>query len=1168
MKPIHDSEMDEVCRADDLRPTVVDSESAASETPAAIRYDEELRCLTEGTALSMSEIPLAGTLRLLHDVLRCGQKEQFDTADTLLAYDADPVPGTGYHLTQARFSSALPSRFQIRRMLGKGGFGIVYLATDTLLQRDVAIKLPHQMVLNSGELQERFLRESRAIARLNHPSVVRVLDSGAEAGLSWQITEYVDGPSLREYRRQHQNGIPAKTAARILLQLADAVQHAHDQGVLHRDIKPDNILLEKLPGHTRDALPEVNFVPRLTDFGLARLIDDITISRSGLLIGTPMYMAPEQLKGQPSLQGPWTDIYSLGVVLYEMLTGTIPFAEATSLHSRIGLAEQPVGRFRTAQNGIPRDLETICLTCLNVQPNARYASAGILRDDLQRFLEGRPTLARPLPALEKFSRWRQRNRTLAASIFVVLVSVLIVFGQTLSSYIVSQRQNQQLTGTLNQLKKEKQRSDSLRELADKSRLHAEENESKFRTLAWNSTIREALTVLQQRRFFAVLSHLETLRQSHPEMIHRTDWQLTSAELEHHFSSVCNLGHPLHEMRLVPGANQLVVCGDSSNVSLIDSRTYQPIRSFPTGVPRIHAIAVSADGKRIAVGGSADANDQAVPMIYSLETGELLQTFSPQSTTIDSLLFTSDGKSLVCGCRYEPVKVFTITDGVESALKTTRRNQWLAESPDGSRIAVHETDQTVLVVSLDDPEATRTLSFPDDIEIGIWIPNTSVLACSNYQSKYIELVDTVTGQIVVRLLHSGKAFTSLVVCESQQRLYAGRDDGSIVCWDIPAELFLPPASGSLATTSRIESIKEVPENETVFVDDQPITSMIVSEQELFCSTASGRIAVYRFPLLPNDDSGRIVNQPRWRSAAIHGQSGDVFIGENDGRISTLRHRDFPFTRRGQVSFAQSVKNGLTSVAVLDKYAVDGLVVSPNESHIAWSNWTQQVQVAELPFSHVIEFSAAANTHNGGVDAIAFSPDGISVAWTGSEKLLCLRKLHGTTGVQTLPLAGYGNSLSYSPRLNQLACGGSFDQLIIVDCNTMSPQTTIDHCRGCTAICWHSSEKSLLLGFNDGSVQIRSLTDSTKVRLTVHRREVRRIALSPDKKLAVSVDQSGQVALWHPETGELSGILFEPRTTAAGIVGKEPVLEFVGSDQLMLVYDNGDDGPQVLQWRFEK
>ncbi len=1133
-----------------------------------VRFDEDLRTSGGRSPAGIQSFALAGILRLLHDVLRPETSSSSSASVTLDLQTADSSyePSQDMTIDRSVNGVVLPLRFQAQRLLGKGGFGSVYLANDSLLQRNVAIKVPHRSALENDELRIRFLRESQALARLNHPSIVRVLDSGSSDGSAWQVTEYVDGPRLSDFRREHGNALSAVLAARILSQLADAVQHAHDQGVLHRDIKPDNILMERISVGSEIDDAAVRIVPRLTDFGLARLVDEeTTLSRSGLLIGTPMYMAPEQLKGQPSQQGPWTDVYSLGVVLYELLSGTIPFPEATSLHARMSVADRPVVAIRKYHPEISKDVETICLKCLSIQPRERYATAALLRDDLLRFLDGRPTLARPLPAYERISRWAQRNRSLAVSLSVVITSVLIILTQTIIRDRASRVQNLHLTQILSQLKQEKNRSDLLRDLAEKARGEAENNESKFRSLAWNSSMREALAGLLDQQFFSVRKILSKLQVSHPENLQRPEWQLAAAELNRSYNVLFQVNYSLNELRIVPETDLLAVAGSSPLVSLIDSRTHHFVRSILTDVAEIHAMAVSADGRLIAVGGSVNADDVSIPSIYSVETGMLVRALSPQATTIESLLFTADGKFLICGSRYESVRIFDLELDTESSLPTTRRNQWLIENHDATRVIAHKEKDSILVVDPRSPSVQRTLTLSSDIEHSTLLPGSGLLACSSYQSKFIDLFDLETGRVCGRLQHSGKALTSIACSSLHRRLVAGREDGSIVSWDIPAEWTHPTAMTSDIQQHR-PGIQEVEESRSQLMDDQPVTCVVAVDDALYCTTAGGSLAVYRFP---NKDAGvteRVIDKSPWRSASINAKNGDLLIGTTAGEILFLGCSALTSTNDNSQRSIAALKNaGMMEVLFKDEYAVDCLAVDRDSGLVAWSNWTQQVHCTGLKSMSVRQLSPSAGNHNGGVDAVCFSNDGRFVAWTGSEKRISIQGTDGLSATREYILPGYGNALCFSPDSRLLACGGSFDGLVLIECETQSATKVLNKSSRCTAITWCKSRDSLLLGFSNGSASIRSLTDSTSSGFSLHRNEVRQIVLHPEFDFAASVDQSGQVALWNPISGEVIGMLFEPDSVTAGIVSMAPAIEFIGANELMLVYDNGESGPQVLRWR---
>ena len=331
-------------------------------------------------------------------------------------------------------------RFSIQRELGRGGFSVVFLAHDPVLNREVALKVPRPEVLITEGVRLRFDREAQAVARLTHPNLVPLFEVGEAGAIAYIVSAYCPGPTLAQLLHERDEPLAPRTAARLVAQLADAVHYAHTQGVLHRDIKPGNVLMEPVSaqaeavatGGSREPLP---FVPKLVDFGLAKLDDgDRVETRVGTALGTPGYMAPEQVNGRISAMGPATDVYGLGVLLYESITGARPFAGSneTDTFRRILSEDPPRPTNRVPQ--LSRDLEAICMKCLEKSPDRRYGSAALLADDLRRFLSGRSTLARPIGWVGTAGRWAGRNPWVAGLVTTVaLLLVVIVVGSAVTA---------------------------------------------------------------------------------------------------------------------------------------------------------------------------------------------------------------------------------------------------------------------------------------------------------------------------------------------------------------------------------------------------------------------------------------------------------------------------------------------------------------------------------------------------------------------------------------------------------------------------------------------------------------------------------------------------------------------------------------------------------------
>jgi serine/threonine-protein kinase len=341
---------------------------------------------------------------------------------------ATPTPSRG-----SRGPAAAPrvAGYEILRELGRGGMGVVYKARQVKLNRVVALKMVLAGAHAGADQLARFHTEAEAVAHLQHPHIVQIYEVGEHEGLPFFSLEYVDGQSLAE--RISGQPQPVELAARMCQRLARAMAYAHQHGIIHRDLKPANVLLT------------AEGEPKITDFGLAkRLESDASQTRSGTLMGTPNYMAPEQARGDVREVGPLADLYALGVILYEMLTGRTPFLGASILDTlHLVRTQEPVPPSRL-QPKVPRDLETICLKCLEKEPAKRYASASALADDLDRFLAGEPIQARPVSAPERLWRWCRRNKRVAIlSAAVLLLLVSLAAGSTAFSVVVS-RQAEQL----------------------------------------------------------------------------------------------------------------------------------------------------------------------------------------------------------------------------------------------------------------------------------------------------------------------------------------------------------------------------------------------------------------------------------------------------------------------------------------------------------------------------------------------------------------------------------------------------------------------------------------------------------------------------------------------------------------------------------------------------
>ena len=385
--------------------------------------------------------------------------------------------------TTASFSEKLPASppagYEILGVLGHGGMGVVYKARHLRLNRVVAIKMIIAGAHASKDHLVRFQREAEAAAHLSHPNIVAIHEVADHDGMPFFSLEFVDGPSVSDLMRE--TTLTPKRAAELLIPVARAVQYSHEMGILHRDLKPQNILL------TSEGQPKV------ADFGLAKRLDDEDEHKTatGAILGTPGYMAPEQARSKADV-GPQVDVYALGCILYYMMTGRPPFAAPTPFETvRQTLMTDPVSPSKL-QIGLDKDLETICLKALEKSPEKRYASAQEFADELQRFLDGKPIVARPITTVQRGWKWCKRNPRVASlsGLAASLLLCLLVGGLVASVVINEQKKAEQVA--------RKQAEDSETLAADQAEL------------ALDTT---RLVLYETKDFFAAKPELRPLRES-------------------------------------------------------------------------------------------------------------------------------------------------------------------------------------------------------------------------------------------------------------------------------------------------------------------------------------------------------------------------------------------------------------------------------------------------------------------------------------------------------------------------------------------------------------------------------------------------------------------------------------------------------------------------------
>jgi WD40 repeat protein len=644
-------------------------------------------------------------------------------------------------------ASSLPAAevpgYEILDKLGHGGMGVVYQARQMCLNRLVALKMILAGSHATAEMLARFKAEAESVARLQHPNIVQIYEVGTCEGKPYLSLEFVNGGGLD--RKLAGRPQCPRAAAELLETLARAAHAAHQKGIVHRDLKPANVLLH----HEGHSPPARGFgTPKITDFGLAKHLDGSGgQTQSGAIIGTPSYMAPEQAQAKRTV-GPAADVYALGAILYEMLTGRPPFQAATPLDTVLQvMSEEPVPPSRR-QPDVPPDLEIICLKCLQKDPGHRYASAEELAEDLRRFLDHEPIRARPVSRATRVRKWARRQPALA-TLLAVLAAGPVVSLIVLANFRASVRQHHQdIPWAVNRQGKFVQpirRAYGLAFSPDGQSLAASDRSGTVtirnaQTGEVTLTLRGHAQTVTSITFDRLGKHLASASNDGTAKV----WDVASGKAVHTLR-----GHtgPVTGVAFGPDGQRLVSGSEDRTAKVWDVATGKELLTFRAHEGKIHCVTFSPDGRHVASGNSKILRAVAVGVVkvWEAESGKEVFGFS-HAGPVWAVAFSGNGRSLATASADQTVKVWDADTGklVLTFPGHAHAVNAVGFSPDDTRL-VSASDANVKVWRAGDGQVVLTLhGHSDMIANAVFSPDGRRLASASIDGT-VKIWDATDGR---------------------------------------------------------------------------------------------------------------------------------------------------------------------------------------------------------------------------------------------------------------------------------------------------------------------------------------------------------------------------------------------------------------------------------------